>query len=78
MFAIAGAAAIGAGAVSAPLQVALVEDISGHPASVQLMDYVEPGQVIRLGPGDTIVLGYLLLRAGDDHRRYRDRRYRAQ
>jgi len=59
VFAIAGAAAIGAGAVSAPLQVALVEDISGHPASVQLMDYVEPGQVIRLGPGDRIVLGYL-------------------
>jgi len=46
-------------AVSAPVHVALVEDVSGHPAGVQLMDYVEPGQVIRLGPGDRIVLGYL-------------------
>jgi hypothetical protein len=59
LFAIAGAAAIVAGAVSAPVHVALVEDVSGHPAGVELMDYVEPGQVIRLGPGDRLVLGYL-------------------
>jgi hypothetical protein len=59
VLAIAGAAAMVAGAVCAPVHVALVEDVSGHPAGVQLMDYVEPGQVIRLGSGDRIVLGYL-------------------
>src|SRR6516225_7486870 len=59
VFAIAGVAAMVTGAVSAPVHVALVEDVSGHPAGAQLMDYVEPGQVIRLDPGDRIVLGYL-------------------
>ena len=59
VFAIAGVAAMVTGAVSAPVHVALVEDVSGHPADAQLMDYVEPGQVIRLDPGDRIVLGYL-------------------
>jgi len=39
--------------------VAVVEDVTGSPSGIQFMDYVEPGQVIRLGPHDTIVLGYL-------------------
>lgn len=39
--------------------VAVVEDVSGKPAGVEFMDYVEPGKVIKLGAGDSIVLGYL-------------------
>jgi hypothetical protein len=59
MSASVAAAATGLGVASAPLQVALVEDLSGHPAGVQLMDYLEPGQVIRLGAKDKIVVSYL-------------------
>jgi hypothetical protein len=39
--------------------VAVIEDITGNPPGVQFMDYVEVGQVIRLGPQDKIVLGYM-------------------
>lgn len=39
--------------------VAVVEDVSGKPAGVEFMDYVEPGRVIKLAAGDSIVLGYL-------------------
>lgn len=39
--------------------VALVEDVSGKPAGVEFMDYLEPGKVIRLADGDAIVLSYL-------------------
>jgi hypothetical protein len=39
--------------------VALVEEVSGNPPGIQFMDYVVPGQVIRLAPGDAIVLGYM-------------------
>jgi hypothetical protein len=39
--------------------VAVVEDVTGNPSGVEFMDYVEPGKVIRLGPADSIVLGYL-------------------
>jgi hypothetical protein len=38
---------------------AVVEDLAGSVPSVQFMDYVETGQVIRLGARDRIVLGYL-------------------
>jgi hypothetical protein len=38
---------------------ALVEDVSSGAAGVEPMEYVEPGQVIRLGPQDVIVLSYL-------------------
>ncbi len=38
---------------------ALVEDITDGSAGVQAMDYVKSGQVIRLGPHDSIVLSYL-------------------
>jgi hypothetical protein len=38
---------------------AVVEEVTGHSAAVQFMDYVEPGQIIRLGAQDKIVLGYL-------------------
>jgi hypothetical protein len=39
--------------------VAVVEDVTGSPAGIQFMDYVEVGNVIMLGPRDSIVLGYL-------------------
>ena len=38
---------------------ALVEDVTSGAAGVEPMEYVEPGQVIRLGPQDVIVLTYL-------------------
>jgi hypothetical protein len=45
---------------AAPLSpVAVVEDVVGGAGGVQMMDYVTPGEVIKLGPKDTIVLGYL-------------------
>jgi hypothetical protein len=57
------AAAIVAGtvgiAVAAPLQVAVVEEISGDSADVQIMDYLEIGRTIKLDPDDTIVLSYM-------------------
>jgi hypothetical protein len=58
-FVLAAAVAIAPGVASAPVQVALVEDVSGHPAGAELMDYLEAGRVIQLGPRDKIVLGYL-------------------
>ena len=39
--------------------VALIEDVRGHVAGAELMDYVAPGQVIKLGPDGTLVLSYL-------------------
>ena len=59
VFVLAATTAIVPGVGSAPVQVALVEDVSGHPAGAELMDYLEPGRLIRLGPRDKIVLGYL-------------------
>lgn len=38
---------------------ALIEDVTGNPSGVALMDYVNTGKVIRLGVGDAIVLSYL-------------------
>jgi hypothetical protein len=38
---------------------AVVEEVSGTPPGVEFMDYVAAGKVIKLGPRDTIVLGYL-------------------
>lgn len=46
-------------AVLADAPVAVVEDVSGKPAGVEFMDYVEPGKVIKLAAGESIVLGYL-------------------
>jgi hypothetical protein len=46
-------------AAKADTPVAVVEDVSGKPAGVELMDYVEPGKVLKLAAGDSIVLGYL-------------------
>ncbi|MGA8696409.1 MAG: hypothetical protein WB689_21715 [Xanthobacteraceae bacterium] len=44
---------------SAQSPAAVVEEIQGSVPGVQFMDYVDPGQVIRLGAHDRIVLGYL-------------------
>ncbi len=48
-----------AGPALAQGPTAIVEDVQGHPAGVEFMDYVEPGRIIRLGPQDSIVLSYL-------------------
>jgi hypothetical protein len=52
----AGALVLGASAQS---PAAVVEEMQGSVPGVQFMDYVDPGQVIRLGAHDRIVLGYL-------------------
>jgi len=39
--------------------VAVVEDVQGKVTGAEFMDYVVPGQVIKLGPGSKIVLGYM-------------------
>jgi hypothetical protein len=39
--------------------VALIEDVQGQVAGAELMDYVTPGQVIKLGPDGMLVLSYL-------------------
>lgn len=57
-----GAAAIAAlwiGSAAAQAPVAVVEDVTGNPAGVEFMDYVAAGKVIRLGPKDAVVLGYM-------------------
>jgi hypothetical protein len=38
---------------------ALVEDVTGTSAGVEALGYVQPGQVVRLGSHDSIVLSYL-------------------
>jgi hypothetical protein len=56
---VAGGMAAGSVAATAPLQVALVENVTGNPAGVELMDYLEAGKIIELGPRDTIVVSYM-------------------
>lgn len=41
------------------LPIAIVEDVKSATADVEFMDYVGSGQVVRLGPGDVLVLSYL-------------------
>lgn len=38
---------------------AIVDDVSDSVTSVELMDYLFPGQEIELGAGDTVTIGYL-------------------
>jgi len=45
--------------VLAQAPAALVREVHGIPAGVELMDYVAAGKVIRLGPQESIVLEYL-------------------
>lgn len=49
----------GSVAAAAPVQVALVESVTGNPAGVEFMDYLETGKTIALGSRDTIVLSYM-------------------
>src|SRR5579871_4749962 len=46
-----------AGAGQAP--VAVVEDMKGKVTGAELMDYVVPGQVIKLGAGASVTIGYM-------------------
>jgi hypothetical protein len=39
--------------------VALVEELQGKVTGVEFMDYVTPGQVIKIGSGGSVVLSYL-------------------
>ena len=45
------------GGVAGP--AALVEKIIGHSESAKVMEYLDAGRTIRLGPRDTLVLSYL-------------------
>jgi len=47
--------------MAAPAQtpVAVVEEVKGKPSGVEFMDYVAPGNEIKLGPKNSIVLGYM-------------------
>src|SRR5262245_9808885 len=47
------------GAAVAEPPVALVEELQGKVTGAEFMDYVTPGQVIKIGPGGSIVLSYL-------------------
>jgi hypothetical protein len=44
---------------AAQAPAAVVEDVKGDGVGVGFMDYLSPGQIIRLGPVNSIVLGYL-------------------
>jgi hypothetical protein len=55
---LAGVVAFASATAAAPVEVALVESVSGNPSGVEFMDYLRPGQVIRLAPHETIVRGY--------------------
>jgi hypothetical protein len=58
--AIAFAVLIGSGvAAKAEPPAALVEDVQGKVTGAEFMDYVVPGQVIKIGTTGSIVLGYL-------------------
>ena len=57
--AVAAVLATKSAGLAGPMQAALVENVTGRSAQVQVMDYVDAGQTIRLGPHDTIVLSYL-------------------
>jgi hypothetical protein len=50
---------IATAAPAAPLEVALVESLTGSTSAIEYMDYLKPGQVIRLGARDTLVLTYM-------------------
>ena len=56
VLAITGLMALTSDAAAGPIEVALVESANGNSLSVESMDYVRAGQIIRLGPHDTIEL----------------------
>ncbi len=48
-----------AGSAIAQSPVAVVEEVQGNVTGAEFMDYVVPGKVIKLGPGASVVLGYM-------------------
>jgi hypothetical protein len=46
-------------AAGAQAPSAIVEEVQGKTAGVEIMDYLVPGKVLQLAPNDQIVLGYL-------------------
>ena len=48
-----------AGAASAQVPVAIVEEVKGNPVGVEFMDYLVVGRVIQLADRDTLVIGYM-------------------
>ena len=46
-------------AASAGSPVALIEELSGNPAGLEVMEYLETGRIVRLSARQTIVLSYL-------------------
>ena len=46
-------------AASAQSPVAIVEDVKGQIAGVEVMDYLVPGQTLLLARDETVVIGYL-------------------
>jgi|tagenome__1003787_1003787.scaffolds.fasta_scaffold20514983_2 hypothetical protein len=46
-------------AASAGSPVALIEEMSGNPAALEVMEYLEPGRIIGLSARQTIVVSYL-------------------
>ncbi|MGQ0675630.1 MAG: hypothetical protein ACT4N4_06025 [Rhodospirillales bacterium] len=52
-------AAMPAGAPALAGPAAIVEDVKGKIDKLDVMDYVEPGQVVQLKAGEVLVLGYL-------------------
>jgi hypothetical protein len=55
----AAAVMIASAASAGPIEVALVENLTSNSSNVAFMDYLHSGQVIRLGPRDTLVLTYM-------------------
>jgi hypothetical protein len=53
------AVTIASAAAAGPIEVALVESFTGNTSTLEYMDYLRPGQVIRLSPQDTLVLTYV-------------------
>lgn len=49
----------GSAVATAQAPVAVVEEVESLSAGVEFMDYLTPGQIIRLSPGDAMVIGYM-------------------
>ena len=60
-----------AGSATAQSPVAVVEEVQGNVTGAEFMDYVVPGNVIKLGPGASVVLGYMKSCRREIHQRHR-------
>ena len=59
VLAVFGVIALTSAAAADPIEVAVIESTNSNRLDVRPMDYVRAGQIIRLGPHDTIVLRYM-------------------